>query len=133
MSQPVGLSVCSSCMNCGVVIIIFSFVEDFFFVIYKPMCKCINVLYATLSYDGILTVNAILKIQCCWRGYKGRQIAAQKYMFFLTEKMEIIRGLCRCWKVSIDGCTCIGSKQRFLLCHKTAMPRILILSSCIGL
>lgn len=46
-------------------------------------------------------VKAIVTIQRCWRGYKGRQRAAQLYIFFVTEKMEIIRGLCRCWKVML--------------------------------
>mmetsp|Transcript_28803 Transcript_28803/g.48582 ORF Transcript_28803/g.48582 Transcript_28803/m.48582 type:complete len:892 (+) Transcript_28803:25-2700(+) len=50
------------------------------------------------SYDGVLTVNAVSKIQRCWRGRMGRQEAAQRYLFALTEKTEIIRGLCRCWK-----------------------------------
>ena len=72
-----------------------------------PFMLWMYFLWPLSSCDGILTVNAILKIQCCWRGYKGRQIAAQKYMFFLTEKMEIIRGLCRCWKVG-RGCAAGG-------------------------
>jgi hypothetical protein len=59
-----------------------------------------NIYLNMYSFGGILTVNAVIKIQRCWRGRKGREDAAKRYLFSLTEKTEIIRGLCRCWKVS---------------------------------
>lgn len=59
---------------------------------------CYKNLNFYLSYEGILTIAAITKIQKIWRGYYGRRLAAQRYLDFIRQKREIIRGLCRCWK-----------------------------------
>lgn len=50
------------------------------------------------SYYGLLTRSKVIKIQRIWRGYCGRKKAALKYYNFITEKSNIIQGLCRCWK-----------------------------------
>jgi hypothetical protein len=39
-----------------------------------------------------------LRIQRVWRGFLGRRRAAHRYLDFVRQKREIIRGLCRCWK-----------------------------------
>jgi hypothetical protein len=44
-------------------------------------------------------VAAIVKIQRTYRGCLGRRRARLHYIKYITEKREIIRGLCRCWKV----------------------------------
>mmetsp|Transcript_15787 Transcript_15787/g.23740 ORF Transcript_15787/g.23740 Transcript_15787/m.23740 type:complete len:917 (-) Transcript_15787:179-2929(-) len=50
------------------------------------------------SYDGILTAAAVVKIQRVYRGHRGRKRARDLYIYYLTQRREVIRGLCRCWK-----------------------------------